>query len=170
MTRRQLALVSLLLATLAATWWASTIDESASDPAAVPSARAPRVTHAVEVRAGRAQPADGTVPRIERSAWPLSAATVMEPPTVRAAGPSVVPPSPAGPPPLPFVFVGAIEDGGRRTAILMEGPQVLLVEARQRIDTRYRVERVSATNIEFTYLPLEQKQVLDIAGVPGDGG
>lgn len=110
------------------------------------------------------------VPHIARSAWPPSAARLMEPPGVVAEGAGAVPQQATEPPPLPFVFVGAIEDGRQRTAILIEGEQVHLVVARQRIDARYRVDRVLATRIEFTYLPMERKQVLDLAGDPDHGG
>ncbi len=64
-------------------------------------------------------------------------------------------------PPLPFTFIGSIERGGRRTVMLMEGEQLHLVGVRERIGERYRVERVTPTQIEFTYLPMQQRQVLE---------
>lgn len=170
MNRRQLVLLALLVATLAATWWASTIDDRGGDAAVVRVARVAGESTAGRARDGRERKADGAVPRIDRAAWPSSAARLMEPPNIREAGPIAPPQLPLVPPPLPFRFVGAIEDGGRRTAILMEGEQVLLVRARQRIDTRYRVEHVSAASIEITYLPLARKQVLELGGGPGNGG
>lgn len=169
MTRRQLVLVATLVATLAATWWASTMEDVPTETAAVPTARAPRMAGRAGVQDGRPLVREA-VPHIARSAWPPSAARLMEPPGVVAEGAGAVPQQATEPPPLPFVFVGAIEDGGQRTAILIEGEQVHLVVARQRIDARYRVDRVLATRIEFTYLPMERKQVLDLAGDPDHGG
>lgn len=72
--------------------------------------------------------------------------------------PTVAPPTA---PPLPFTFIGSIERGGRRTVMLMEGEQLHLVGVRERIGEHYRVERVTPTQIEFTYLPMQLRQVLE---------
>ena len=66
-------------------------------------------------------------------------------------------------PPLPFRFVGALEDRGLRAVILMEGETVHIVRAGDRIGERYRIERTGPDALVFTYLPLRQRQVLDLS-------
>ena len=90
--------------------------------------------------------ADDAVARYERAQAQLRAAPTVTTPTA---------------PPLPFTFIGSIERGGRRTVMLMEGEQRHLVGVRERIGENYRVERVTPTQIEFTYLPMQQRQVLE---------
>jgi hypothetical protein len=166
MNVRQWTLAGALGLTLAATWWAAQEDEGVvPEPAEVvePVARAQR------------SPASGASPRtaavdsasagelaIIREPWPATGSGLLQLPlAVQArmqAAPAVFAPTA---PPLPFTFIGSIERGGRRTVMLMEGDQLHLVGARERIGDHYRVERVTPTQIEFTYLPMQQRQVLE---------
>ncbi len=87
----------------------------------------------------------------------------MQPPTPPAA--TVTPPQPPPAleiPPLPFRFIGLLRDEDRRSVILLEGNEVLIVRAGTRIDDRYRVERITPMQVEFTYLPTRQRQTLDM--------
>lgn len=154
--RRSLILLIALATTLAATWWASTLDDGDAAP---PPAR---------VRGGEAVPGK-TVP----SAATLTLASLEDPrpgmPELKQflkprsfQPPPPPPPPPAKPqaPPLPYRFVGAVDDQGDRSVFLMEGTQVMMVRAGDELGGRYRVERVSDQAIEFTYLPLKQRQTL----------
>ncbi|MFC5473634.1 hypothetical protein [Paraherbaspirillum soli] len=81
------------------------------------------------------------------------------PPPVKAA-----PPPPPQAPPLPFSFVGLLEDRSKPTAFLANGEALLIVAAGDTIDNTYHVDTVSPTEIALTYLPLNQKQIIRIQG------
>lgn len=67
-------------------------------------------------------------------------------------------------PPLPFKAVGSIQGrdvtGGKPVAFLQQQDQVFLVGAGDNIGGIYRVEAITTEMIDFTYLPLGQRQVL----------
>ena len=166
MNTRQWTLVGALGLTLAATWWAAQVEDDGvveGDVAAVvePAPRAQSPAAAAQRPRVQAAASSSEL-AIIREPWPADAATLLQPPfaaqaQLRAA-PTVATPTA---PPLPFTFIGSIERGGRRTVMLMEGDQLHLVGVRGRIDDRYRVERVTPTQIEFTYLPMQLRQVLE---------
>lgn len=106
---------------------------------------------------------------------PLAMATLGTPPeaapkpapAARAKTPEpVVAAAPAAPtaPPLPFKAVGSIQGaevtGGKPVAFLQQQDQVLVVSAGDSIGGVYRVEAITSEKIDFTYLPLGQRQVL----------
>lgn len=170
MKARQWTLLGALGLTLAATWWAAQVEEEGvAQPAAVvePSARAqrspaPGPRPRAPAAAAAADGASAGELAIVREPWPAAASGLLQLPLAaqaqaRAAPTMATPMAPA----LPFAFIGSIERGGRRTVMLMEGEQLHLVGVRQRIGEHYRVERVTPTQIEFTYLPLQQRQVLE---------
>jgi hypothetical protein len=82
---------------------------------------------------------------------------------VRAA-----PPAPEVPlaPPLPFSFVGLMEQGGPKPqAFLAKGNTLLVVAAGDVIEEdTYRVDALSPQHIQLTYLPLNTAQTLNILG------
>lgn len=67
-------------------------------------------------------------------------------------------------PPLPFRFVGMLEDATRPSAFLARGEALLIVQAGDTVDASYRVDAVSPTEIALTYLPLNQRQRIRISG------
>lgn len=167
MKARQWTLLAALGLTLAATWWAARIEDAAVGEVAgvvapAPRADTPAAAPRVRPRAAAPAAAASNTLAIVREPWPAAAADLLQP--SRAArvqlqtAPTVAAPSA---PPLPFTFIGSIERGGRRTVMLMEGDELHLVGVRERIGDRYRVERVTPTQIEFTYLPLQLRQVLE---------
>lgn len=78
------------------------------------------------------------------------------------------PPPPPSPPPmapaLPFSIVGGISGQriaeGQPVAFLRQHDEVFVVRQGDEIGRRYRVDAITAEKIEFTYLPLQQRQVL----------
>jgi hypothetical protein len=154
--RRPLLFAVALLTTLIATWWASSLNE---EPAAVVGSR--KVPAQVSIQR-RTTPPKGVL-AIQRAPWPSDAAALM-----RASTPSVAivpqpPPSPPETPPLPFRFIGTLENDGKRSVILQEDKETFIVHVGERVVDLYRVDRISATLVEFTYLPTHQRQTLDIA-------
>jgi hypothetical protein len=63
-------------------------------------------------------------------------------------------------PPLPFQYFGRITENGKTEVFLMRGDELLSVAPGQTLG-EYRVDKVGAGSIAFTYLPLKTKQTLD---------
>jgi hypothetical protein len=64
-------------------------------------------------------------------------------------------------PPLPFRYVGKMQDGDKLAVFLANGEESLVVSAGQKIG-EYRVDSISEEEIRFTYLPMKAKQVLPL--------
>jgi Tfp pilus assembly protein PilP len=64
-------------------------------------------------------------------------------------------------PPLPFRYIGKMQDGDKLAVFLMNGNDSLAVAAGERIG-EYRVEKITDAEIVFTYLPLKTKQSLPL--------
>jgi hypothetical protein len=95
----------------------------------------------------------------------LFASTSWAAPTPPSPAPpeAAPPPSPEAPP-LPYSFVGLLEDSAQPTAFLSNKEALLIVAAGQTIDGNYRIDKVSSKEIVLTYLPLNQKQIIQIKG------
>lgn len=160
MTRRGVILWGALVATLIATFWAARLDDEAAPRVA--DIAVPRGAGSDASTRPRVAAAQTVELHVRREAWPAWAAGILQPMRFAPQAPPAVPLAASEPsaPPLPFRYVGAIEEGGARAVILTEGDAVHIVRVRERIGERYRIERISATEIEFTYLPLMQRQRL----------
>ena len=75
------------------------------------------------------------------------------------------PAQPPAAPPLPFRYVGKMIEDGKLAVFLSRGDDSYSVHSGQKIDAQYRVDKVSQTQVVFTYLPLKTKQTLDIPSV-----
>lgn len=162
MRPRAVVLGVALLATLAASWWAVLVEDEATTSLLPQAPRPAPSGRAFEPSAGDSGSAGMDALRVRREAWPAWAAGILQPMSFTPPAPPPAPRAAGEPaaPPLPFRYVGAIEEGGERAVILTDGDAVHIVRARERVGERYRVERISATEIEFTYLPLMQRQRL----------
>ena len=135
-------------------------DDASDEPA---TAAEPR-------RAGRSEP------RTERPALQLdrldaapAAASAADDDMVALfeARPWVAPPPPAPPPPpppkpvapaFPYTYIGGLLDGDVRTGFFMQGSagRVLAVHPGDTLDGVYRVDDLSDTQMNLTYLPLNE--------------
>lgn len=93
----------------------------------------------------------------------------LPPPPVLAPAPQPLAPlAPVVPqaPPLPFTFVGLLEQGATKTqAFLAKGDALLVVAEGDMLDhNTYRVESVSAQQIVVVYLPLSTPQTITLLG------
>jgi len=104
--------------------------------------------------------ANGSTQLFAKSSW------VAPPPPARPAAPPPPPAPPAPPtaPPLPFAFMGTFEQGDTRLLILSRGNRVLTVAAGDVLENTYKVERIEASKVTFTYLPLGTSQTLATGG------
>lgn len=165
MNGRRILLALVLAATLAASWWALNLDD---DDAALVLPVEQRSTGAyVAARKPAAAAAGSTSNRLERlsaqrPAWPelsvgLAQVVRFTPPASAAPVVRVEPQAP----PLPFRYVGAIDDAQGKAVFLVEGTQVRMARAGEEIGGQYRLVRITPTAIEFTYLPLNKTQFLN---------
>jgi hypothetical protein len=73
----------------------------------------------------------------------------------------IAPPAPTAPP-LPFVYMGKILNDGNRAVFLTRNDKPYIARAGDVLDGTYRVDAIQPPTLELTYLPLSQKQTLDI--------
>jgi hypothetical protein len=90
-------------------------------------------------------------------------------PVAEAPAEPPAPAVPAGPPPLPFTYVGKLAEGGRRYAVLARDQAVFVVRAGDSLGGRYRVESVREEQVVLLSLEFGVAQPLAFSGsaVPG---
>jgi hypothetical protein len=69
------------------------------------------------------------------------------------------PPPPPGAPPLPFAYLGRMQDGAAMTVFVSQGARNHVLRSGDTL-APYKVESISPTDITFVYLPLGEKQRL----------
>jgi hypothetical protein len=86
------------------------------------------------------------------------------PPPPAPAAPEPPPPPPMAPP-VPFKFIGLIEEKtARPAAFLAKGDALFVVHVGDLVENTYRVESFNAAQVVVTYLPLQQRQTIDVTG------
>lgn len=160
---RWLILSSLLTATLVAVVW---VDEQAGETD-VPAVEAKTTKSAGEAQHARKMSL--ALEKLQRTAKEeeteiqdvfKSKSWFVPPPP-----PKPTPPPPPAPPPLPFKYFGKLEEAGQLTVFVTKQDRNYALKAGDSIDGAYRVERVDAKGVTFTYLPLNMQQTLAIGGV-----
>lgn len=76
-------------------------------------------------------------------------------------------PAPPQAPPLPFRYMGRLEEDGQVTVFLQEAnqPHTRVVRQGDKLN-QYRVDEVTAQGVRFTYLPLNETQRLLFGSAP----
>lgn len=176
--RRALVFGALAL-TLAAVKWVNGNDAGApSSPVREPRVRtevaAPAGARAPATLKPAAAPVDLDLSRVSRGRAgkvpdafaPRSWQPVPSPAAIREmqARENLPPPPPPPPqaPPVPFTYVGRLTEADRTTVFLSTGSRDVAAAVGETIDGTYRVEAVTASRIELTYLPLGQRQSLTL--------
>lgn len=154
-------LLSALGATLVAVWYP--VEPGAVSPVAPAPRRAPLAAPAVQVGTpasrGVWEPllADPFAPRN----WDAPPPPIAPPVVVQAAPPPVeAPAQPAGPPALPFQFVGQMSDSADKVVYLSRGDSALIARVGDVLEGSYKVLDITPLQIEFEHLPTGQKQAL----------
>ena len=81
--------------------------------------------------------------------------------------PPPAPPEPPRAPPLPFRYLGLLNDGaGKITYFLIRGAATLSVSVGDRIDGTYSLDSADGGALQFTFLPLKERQSLAIGVGP----
>lgn len=141
-----------------------TVVQSVARPAAQALAKparadAPEAVLRVVKRLAEADEIDARLWHLQRAApaTPVAARTL--PAVVASAAP---PPEPAAPP-LPYRMIGRYVDGDRE-GVILQGPDGALViaHAGETLGEAYRVESLAGNVMVLNYLPLQQRQTMDI--------
>ena len=80
---------------------------------------------------------------------------------VKSWQPPPPPPPPPAAPPVPFSFMGRIDDG-KPKVFLQRGERLYAVAVGDVIDGQYRLERIDANQLLLTYLPMNTQQTITI--------
>lgn len=161
---RRLFLGIALAATLAAVVWVSQEPAAGeAEPVAVAQAQSlrlparreaePEATNVQLERLSRKPAADPTQNAFASRSW------VKPPPPAPEA-----PAAPPGPPPLPFTYMGKLQEGGggNVTVYLQQGEQAYSVRQGDVIDNTWRVDSIGPAKITLTYLPMRIQQTLSL--------
>ncbi|MDT4855379.1 hypothetical protein FQZ97_897310 [compost metagenome] len=138
-----------------------------SEPQAMPRPRltqadtAPVAPAAVQAAAPAAAPVVPSADLFASQSWYVAP----PPPPVLAAAPPPPPPKPTAPP-LPFKFIGKMDDRQALQVFLLHGEQVLVVREGDLIDKTYKVKRIDAERMTLVYLPLDIAQTLVVGSAP----
>ena len=65
-------------------------------------------------------------------------------------------------PPLPFAYLGKVVDGGKTSIFVARGDENYSLEPGQTIGGTYRVDKITDSDVTFTYLPMKTRQTLHI--------
>lgn len=130
--------------------------------------------------AASAPPAALRLDRLDARAQALSEADDSTPPRAQQPAlfdpvtwdPVPMPTAPAVPvvatrptaPPFPYAYMGGLEDDGVRTAFFTQGDRVLTVKPHDTVDSVYRVDQMTESQMTLTYLPLDQTLVVSLGG------
>lgn len=88
---------------------------------------------------------------------PPPAPVVLKPAVVQVAE---TPTLPVGPPPLPFRFVGSMNDNDEQVVYLGRGEQALVARNGETLEGTYKVLSITTQQIEFEHLPTGETQTL----------
>ncbi len=168
--RRPFMIVALI-ATVAAVYWASALEDGAG-PRAVVAPVLPRAPAgqppAMSVGAGdqldlaRLQREPAAQPIEDLFGRPPSAIALPPPPSRKTVDQeaAATPLPPPAPPPLPFKYLGQLAEADRKMVFLSDGDRNLVVATGDVIDNVYRVDEIGNEVLLLTYLPMNVRQTL----------
>jgi type IV pilus biogenesis protein PilP len=78
-----------------------------------------------------------------------------------ATAPNQPAPAPQAPA-LPFVYLGKMIDGEKTAVFVAKGDENYSLAAGQTVAGEYRVEKITDTEVTFTYLPMKKRQKLSL--------
>ncbi len=165
LTKRQLGLWGALAATLAATWWASTVDIEEAPT----SARELRSAPTGAARSTVTAKADLSALGAERPVFAAEAPAVfgVPPPPLAVVRQTarLAPPKPRAPA-MPYTYAGSLIDAeGARTLFLLEGERLVMARVGEVVG-RYRIDAFDEHTVTLTYLPLKEIQRIHLATAP----
>jgi hypothetical protein len=147
--------------------------ESVGRPGDTASAAPAGAQPAVATSLAAAAPTAPNLPtrsRITESASkdPFAARGWLPPPPPPPPPAAELPPPPAPPPtapPVPFRFVGLLEEKtAKPAAFIAKGDALYVVHVGDVVESTYRVESFNSAQVVVTYLPLQQRQTIEVNG------
>jgi hypothetical protein len=66
------------------------------------------------------------------------------------------------PPPLPYIYMGKMNDKNGLVVFLTRNEKLYVIRSPEQIDPDYRIDVINPPLMELTYLPLNEKQILNI--------
>lgn len=165
MLRSQMGRKSILFAALAltliASFWGGDDDEIAE-----PVERPTRATRQDALRQTQSAPAPVALRSelLQRESADLEIENIFAARSwyVPPPPPKPLPPPPPAAPPMPFTYVGKLEEPGRTMIFLSRQGVNYSVKQGDQIEGTYRVEEISPQAVILTYLPLNIRQTLPI--------
>lgn len=156
--RRWLLLIPALLAVAALAWWLSAEPPPGSPGQAPPATSRPPPPSAAPSAPETAKAAAEAPDIFAQRNWEPPEAPVAAAPAAAEAPPPAPPPEA---PPLPFRYLGKVEEPGLATVVfLVRDNEVLAVRPGDDIDRTYRVVRIKKDEVFFLYRPLKIEQAL----------
>lgn len=163
--RRWAVLLTALALTLAAIYFSPAPAEvvEVSDRRA-PAATVAAATHAPAAEIALVFEEEGAADPFEKRGWaeppPPAPPEAPPAPVERTVAPVVV--EPAGPPPLPYRYVGSFSDDGGSVIYLARGEVAVVARVGETLDGTYKVAALQARSVEFEHLSTGTKQSLPI--------
>lgn len=110
---------------------------------------------------------------VAAQAQAVCAAAIANPFPVQSWQPPPLPPSPLPrkpeppkAPPLPFKYLGQLQDGGEIVLFLEHGKLTLVARTGETVGGSWRIEKITPTQAVFNYQPLDQAQTLTLRTRP----
>lgn len=160
--RRRLLLSLGLAFAIGSAIWTTFFLESGVDvasPAVEKNGVAEKVAKQAHRPASSAEPLDFRTTIAGGEVNPFSAKSWYVPPPPPPPVPPAAPPIPT-PPPLPFTYIGKMEEDGRLLVYLAKGEQIFTVEKGATFDDVYRFDGVENGSLVVVYLPLSARQLI----------
>ena len=175
--RSRAALGLALGATLAATWWAATLDTAPEPVATAQRGGAPRPAEAAAPVApppvAAASAASAAASGSARAPWPEPAASALAawmppppppPPPAPVAAPMAPPPPVA--PPFPYQLIGRLDEGGKPVALLAGPSRTVAAREGEVLDGQWRVQSVQPSGVQLVWLPAQLPQSIAFRPLP----
>jgi len=135
--------------------------ERAPAPVVIAAAAAPTINPALAIHPRRnLDDNEEAATLFSRQSWQAGMAQKIMP-GQQAATPAAAA-DPNAPPPLPFQFLGRFVDEGKAAYFLQAGERNVVARPGDLLEERYRFDGVVQGALQFTYLPLNQKQTLAV--------
>jgi len=162
MNRRRLLLALSFVASAALVAW----DQFASPASAVVAERSlPAARRPKPVLGGPKAPNElDVLPLASRAGYATAEGDAFRPqlPPAPPPPPPAQPPPPPSAPPPPFAYVGKKLEDGHWEVYLGTADATLVARAGQALDPQYRVVSISPPTMVLLYLPMNEKQTLQI--------
>lgn len=101
-----------------------------------------------------------------KKSWAGAPPAPPRPPPPPPEPPPAAPPPPQAPP-LPFKYIGQLQESAERTVwYLLQGERLVVAATGEVVDAVYRIEGAQAGQLRLRYLPLDQGQTLTIGAAP----